>query len=86
MANESMVLSVTKTNPVRFDQDVTIVTTGGTLTGGNLLEVKFLKANFTAYASGDDPTNGKQDVVNALYAIIAKLQKSDYPLTTYTPS
>ena len=83
MANESMVVSVTAKNPVRFDQDVTITTVGGTLTGSNVLELKFLKATFpgTAVVNG-----GKQDVINALLAIIAKIEKSEWPLTAYTPS
>ena len=82
MANESTRFSVTKINPTRGDQDVTVVTTGGTLNGGNKLEVSYLVADFTSTSAGE----GKIRLVEALLAIVEKIEKGNWPAAAYTPS
>ncbi len=71
MANESQVLAVTAINDKKID--VTVVGTGGTLTGSNILEVRFLKADFDGIS--------KQALKLLLQEIEKKLTEADWPVT-----
>ncbi len=69
MANESTIFSVTKINPVVGQGDVTKATNGTMTTP--LCKVEYVVASFTK-------AEGKERLLNALRAIIAEIEQSDY--------
>jgi ATP phosphoribosyltransferase len=77
MANESWVYGSAVTHPYAGEVSVDVVTTGGTLTGSNLIELRVLKSSLGAAANKG--FNEKQNVLRQLEMIHAKIAHSDWP-------
>jgi hypothetical protein len=77
MANESWVFGAVATRPDAGDVDVAVVTTGATLTGSNILELRILKATL---GEGDNAGfNTKAHVLQMLESIKAKVTSEGWP-------
>ena len=72
MANESVVIAVDKINPEKFE--VTYDGTGGTLSGSNVLEIRYLKGSFNS--------EGKIKLLKVLRKIDNSLTEQDWPTTS----
>jgi hypothetical protein len=77
MANESWVYGTAVTNPFSGEVSVTVVTTGITLTGSNLLELRILKSSLGAAANVG--FNTKANVLKQLEMIHAKIVDGTWP-------
>ena len=77
MANESWVYGTVTPGPVSGDVSVAVVTTGGTLTGSNVIEIRILKSSLGAAANVG--FNTKDTILRHLEAIEAKVQSSNWP-------
>jgi hypothetical protein len=77
MANESWVFGTTATRPFAGDVDVAVVTTGATLTGSNILELRILKSSLGA--SANVGFNTKEHVLKMLRSIEAKVASEGWP-------
>jgi hypothetical protein len=76
MANESIVYGLDATKP-SFAADVAVVTTGGTLTGNNDIELRILKATFAE--TDNKGFNNKVTVLQLIDRLRAAVAKEDYP-------
>lgn len=77
MANESWVFGTTSTNPAAGDVNVDVATTGSTLTGSNVLEIRILKSSLGA--SANDGFNTKSHVLKMLESLEEKIESSTWP-------
>lgn len=78
MANESVVYGIDGTfSAVDSDVKVSVVTTGGTLTGSNDIELRILKATFLE--ADNAGFNTKIHALNLLKAIEAAIVKNNWP-------
>lgn len=72
MANESVVIAIDKINAEKHE--VTYVGTGGTLSGSNVLEIRYLKDSWNP--------GGKHYLGQALKKIGQSLIEQDWPTTS----
>lgn len=77
MANESWVFGTAVTHPFAGDVSIDVVTTGGTLTGSNVLELRILKSSLGE--ADNAGFNTKENVLKQLSMLHAKIVSSTWP-------